>query len=121
VKTTPLHEQKYELLRIMKTHDVEGMRAFIKNNRTFFKGVDDDKVATDRYIFDLIHVYKACTFHLGVLYFESVRYCLDKGLVTLSGPARELFEAAERNPEEASQCVVIPELGLDPHPNPSKS
>ena len=113
MKKMPLRDQKYELLRIMREHDVGGMRDFIKENAPYFEQLSEESIADDNYLFDLIHVYKAHTFHLGPLYIESMRDGLDKGLITLSEETKEHFERLEADPEEIQECVITPELGRD--------
>lgn len=111
-KKDPLRDEKYELLRILKEHDVPGMRMFIENNPKYFSAMGDEE-RDDDYLFDLIHVYKAHLLYMGNQHFESVKYCVEKGLIKLSAEMTEYYEKAEKNKKEILECVSIPELDQD--------
>ena len=108
MKKDPFRDQKYRLLDIMKKHDVPAFREFIRDNSDQFSELKADQIASDSYLFDVLHLYKANFLFLGPLYYESVNYCLDQGIIHMSQEAERLFREAEGNPEAVVKCAMTP-------------
>jgi hypothetical protein len=119
MKKDPLKNKKYELLRILKEHDVQGMKAFAAQNPEGFKDVDQSLMTDETYLFDLIHYFKANLLYMGAQHFESMKYCREKGIITLSHEMSNYYAEAEKNQKEIVECLITPELDQEAPPKPS--
>ena len=76
--TTPEH---WEMHDIVASHSVARLREFFIKNPSAV--ISEKQLASDQFLFDLMHVSKAVN---PVLYPDqseiSMKYCVDKGLVT---------------------------------------
>lgn len=107
-------DSKRELLDILRCHDVDRFQKFIATHPKQFEGVTKEQRRDDKYIFDLLHVYKANLFYMGKQYFESMNYCLERGLIKLSPEMEVLFTQAKNN-QEIEECAITQELVQDKH------
>ena len=103
-----LKEKRFQLNAILKKHDVQGMKDFISENPREFEELTENQKQDDLYLFDLLHLYKAHLFYLGTQYFESMNYCLRKGIIKLDPLLENQFRELEKNQENQS-CVIMPE------------
>jgi len=99
-------ELQVKFNKVLKDHDVLGLKAFIKENPSEFKGLTDQQKDSDPYLFDLIHVYRAHLFltNLPIYdYSDSLDYCVQQGFIKLDS-------------QEGDQpCVITQESDQDKH------
>lgn len=115
MKKDPLRDKKYQLLQILKDHDVTDFATFIEENPDQFLNLTTEQKSNFKYLYDVLHLYKANLIYMGPQYFESVNYCVNNGIIELSEEGERLFREAERNQEEIQSCVISPESGQEPH------
>ena len=104
-----LRDKKYQLLHILQEHNVEGMKKFMEENPEEFEKIPLESRQSDDYLFDLLHVYKAQLLYMGAQHYESVDYCLAKGLVKLSPEAEQYYQYAKEHPGEILPAVTVPQ------------
>jgi hypothetical protein len=110
----PLREKQLELDSILRTHDTLQMKQFVRDNPQEFIGLSEEQKNDESYLFDLMHIYKAHLIYMGPLFFESMKYCVDQGLIKLSPYYEHMMNEAEKNQEEIQKCIML-ESEVDPH------
>jgi hypothetical protein len=115
MKSDPLRDKKYKLLSILKNHHVQGMKEFMAENPADFSGILPEQKADNQYVFDLLHVYKANLIYLGKQYFESMKYCVDKGFIKLSEDMEKMLHQADGLEEGVLEACFIQESVLEEH------
>lgn len=73
-------KEQWDLHDIVKCHDVARFRQFLTDHPT--PAITAEQLANDQYLFDLLHITKAVMpMHYADQHAESLKYCLEKGLV----------------------------------------
>jgi hypothetical protein len=118
-KSNPVREKQFELNSILKAHDIQKMRNFILGNKKEFPDVTECQILSDRWCYDVMHIYKANLIYMGSLFYESVDYCLANGLIEISADYAAMLEQARKNPEVLQECFIT--QALDQGQLPEKS
>ena len=102
-----VRELQHEFDSILRIHDVAQMKQFVWGHPETFFGLTEEQKNEDSYLFDLMHIYKAHLIYMGPLFFESMKYCVEQGLIKLSPEYEYMVEQAEKNPEEIQKCIML--------------
>lgn len=115
-----LRECQHRLNEILRSHSIQGMREFIYANSNYFRAITEEQKTSDRWLYDLIHIYKANLVYLGDQFYESLQYCLDHKLIEISPEYAALIDAAKERKEEIQECfTIIPESEVEKPPQTS--